>query len=323
MKVLQKSAKEDFIVLNFTDTQLTDGGAIHNEDNVKTILENTMQTLVSRVKPNLITVSGDLAVATHRDGYRVLADILDSFQIPWAFVWGNHDNEKGAKEIEKVVEEYLTRPYCLYERGDSRLGNGNYVIAIEEDGKIVEGLIMLDGHDTQPYVGEDGKEYSVWARLSMEQLAWYEEQVNALKRLGCTDTTVITHIPIYAYKEAFAVAFNEKLDKKAVTLAESYERNCWKEGYRESVGVCYEEISSYPTDDGVFEFIRKLDSTKTIICGHDHINNTIISYQGVRFVYGLKTGRGCYWHKDLNGGTVLRIGSEGVIDVYQEYVEVK
>ncbi len=46
MKVLQKSADEDFIVLNFTDTQLTDGGAIHNEGNVRTILINCVFIMV-------------------------------------------------------------------------------------------------------------------------------------------------------------------------------------------------------------------------------------------------------------------------------------
>ena len=36
----------------------------------------------------------------------------------------------------------------------------------------------------------------------------------------------------------------------------------------------------------------------------------------------MKTGMGCYWAPDLNGGTVLKIDSDGVKSIYHEYVDV-
>ena len=70
-----------------------------------------------------------------------MADFLDSFSIPWAPVWGNYDNQDGPEFINTVVSHYLTHPLCVYEKGDPSIGNGNYVIAVEENGKIVEGII--------------------------------------------------------------------------------------------------------------------------------------------------------------------------------------
>ena len=59
-----------------------------------------------------------------------------------------------------------------------------------------------------------------------------------------------------------------------------------------------------------------------IIVGHDHNNNWIIRHKGIRFVFSLKTGPGCYWEPALNGGTVLKITSNGIGDIYHEYVAV-
>ena len=71
----------------------------------------------------------------------------------------------------------------------------------------------------------------------------------------------------------------------------------------------------------MFDVITELGSTKHILCGHDHINNFIIRYKGVKFIYGLKTGNGCYWNPSLNGGTVFRITENGVTDVRHQYVD--
>ena len=84
----------------------------------------------------------------------------------------------------------------------------------------------------------------------------------------------------------------------------------------------YEGIGSYGVDDGVFEIIRDSGSTKHVIVGHDHVNNWMINYQGVKLVFSLKAGAGCYWTPVLNGGTVLQIGSDGAECVYHEFVDV-
>ncbi len=319
--IILKKGSTDFRILNLTDPQLSDDEWTSPKETARrNILMQTVAELVGRVKPDLITISGDLACAGQFEAYRRLADFLDSFRIPWAPVWGNHDNQDGPEAVEQVVVEYMTHPYCLYERGAPALGNGNYVIAIEEDGKIVTGLIMLDSHDRAAYIDDDSAEKDDWARLIPAQLDWYREQVAMLQAKGCHDTAMILHIPIYAYRTAFRAAIRDDLtvDSAIAKLGDG-----WNEQHSDAVGVCLEWISSYPLDDGVFEAVKELGSTRHIICGHDHVNNTIIRYEGVKLVYSLKTGPGCYWTPILNGGTVLTVASDGIADVRHEFVNLQ
>ncbi len=317
---LKKEPGKDFILLNLSDPQLGDGEWAEGHPN-RRILEKTVEELVRRVSPDLITVSGDLAWAGNDLAYDMLAALLDSTGIPWVPMWGNHDNQGGADYIESVVKRYLTHPLCLYERGPAGLGNGNFVIRIEENGVPAEGILIMDSHDRAPYVNEKGEESSEWAKIIPEQIDWYREQIAALAADGCRETSLFMHIPIYAYREAHAAAEKPGIDPKSVTPAMADTPDVWNPGYESSFGVRHEGICSYPADEGMFDAILELGSTKTLVAGHDHVNNTVIPYRGVTFVYSLKAGPGCYWEPTLNGGTVLRIGKNGVKSVEHEYVD--
>ena len=168
MKVLKKQPGKDFIILNLTDPQLGDPEWAEGHMN-RAVIEYTVAKLIERVKPDLITISGDLAWAGYTLAYDLLAELLEQFQIPWAPVWGNHDNQGGAECIDRIVNRYMAYPHFLYEKGDPAIGNGNYVIAIEEDGKIVEALVMVDSHNRVEYVREGREEDTTDAKLIPEQ----------------------------------------------------------------------------------------------------------------------------------------------------------
>ncbi|MBR4761599.1 MAG: hypothetical protein IK086_03085, partial [Clostridia bacterium] len=147
--------------------------------------------------------------------------------------------------------------------------------------------------------------------------------VAALKDAGCGDSVLITHIPINAYLAAANAAFKINRPDKSVTLARSYGKDVWNVGYEDSYGVYHEPISAYPEDEGAFDLIRELGSTKNIVCGHNHINNWVVNYNGVRFVFGTKTGIGSYFEPDINGGTAIYVNQNGVSSVCHEYVDIK
>lgn len=321
MRILKKNPYKDFIILNLTDPQLDEAewGEGHHH---RKILEYTIAQLVERTKPDLITVSGDLAWAGCDHAYGMLAELLEKYQIPWTMVWGNHDNQNGAEYIERIVTKYVQYPHCIYERGDSALGNGNYVIGVEEDGKLAEALIMMDSHDKNDYVDKDGNQTQVWAKLTSAQLDWYRQQIRELKEKGCASATMIVHIPIHAYVTASRMAYKSCVEQKELTIAQADGTECWNAGYEDSVGVQYENISCYPEDDGVFAVIKEEGLTKRVIAGHDHVNNFMISYDGIQLIFALKLGAGCYWDARLNGGTVLKVGKNGVYEVRHEYVDV-
>jgi len=319
MLFLEKSPKKDFIVLNLTDPQLGADEWAQDHRNGK-ILRYTVDKLMEKMQPDLVTVTGDISHAGGYEAYDRFADMMEGYGVPWAPVWGNHDNQGGESFIDGLAERYMERPHCLYEKGDPSLGNGNYVIAIMETGKPVEGLIMMDSHDRMPYVNEQGETTKVWAKLLPDQLIWYRQQVKALTDMGCHSTSMFMHIPIFAYTEAWDAAFNSSMRPEAIGIEESYGDDCWNNGYTDSFGVKYEDICSYPVDEGAFDVIRELQSTKHIVCGHDHVNNFVVCHKGVKFVYALKTGAGCYWKSRMSGGTVLQIGSSGAYKLWHEYI---
>lgn len=321
MKKLFKQIDKDFKVLNLTDTQLSDKEWADGHQNRK-ILEYTIAELVKQVQPELITISGDLAYANSDHAYKMLADYLDSFGIPWAPVWGNHDNQGGAEAVNRIAEKYLTYKNCLYEKGNPAYGNGNYVIVIEENGVPVEAILMIDSHDHMPFTDENGEEKLTWSKLTEPQLEWIRAELESLKANGCKDATLIMHIPIYAYREATKAAYKDNIDLQNITLQMADGSDVWNEGYTDSIGVQYEGIGSYVYDDGVFELLKRSEIAHRVICGHDHVNNWKIHYNGIHLIYSLKTGAGCYWNPILNGGTVLKINENGVYDVEDVFVDI-
>ena len=315
----EKKQDKEFTVLNLTDTQLSNGEWAEDHKNRK-ILEYTVSELIKRTSPDLITVSGDLAWAGHDHAYDMLASFLDSFGIPWAPVWGNHDNQNGEDYVKSVADRYKEHPLCVYEDGPVEMGNGNYVIRIAEEGRTVCAFIMLDTHDRAPFVNEAGETENAWGKLRPCQIEWVETICAQLKKENCTDAVIVQHIPIHGYRLASVAAYKEGIDHKALTVVDSMGKECWNSGYEDSVGVQHEGVASYPADEGALETLKRTGIVKHVVAGHDHINNWIICYDGIKMIYALKTGAGCYWDPVLNGGTVLKIGSEGVTSVYHEYV---
>lgn len=62
-------------------------------------------------------------------------------------------------------------------------------------------------------------------------------------------------------------------------------------------------------------------STKNVICGHDHVNDFSLVYEGVRLTYALKTGNGAYWVEggSQSGYTQLTISETGSGSINQIY----
>lgn len=325
MITIFKAPDRDFTILNLTDTHLTNEEWVEGHP-FRRIFTTTVHSLIERVHPDMITITGDLTMVDNVESYEMLADFIEGFEIPWSIVWGNHDNENPPEVIAKAVESFHKRKHFLYESGDPALGNGNYVIKIEENGRPVTSLIMMDSHETIWIPNENGITERVYAKLIPEQLDWYREQVKQLKQLGYNESMLMMHIPIHAYVQAFAAAFNNDFDLNDVrnNHPEIFATEaCWKDGYKESTGVYLEDAGCYPFDDGVFEVVKEMDHTRYIVSGHEHRNTFMIPYQGVKFIYSLKTGPSAYWQPDINGGTVIRISSNGICDVHHEFVDAQ
>ena len=99
---LQKTPGEDFVILKLTDIQDNDFLDIGR----RKYTEQTITELVERVKPDLITMTGDQIWAPFvKYSLDDLIEFMDSFKIPWAPVNGNHDGE-GNVDLKAAAEKY-------------------------------------------------------------------------------------------------------------------------------------------------------------------------------------------------------------------------
>ncbi|MBO4950961.1 MAG: metallophosphoesterase [Clostridia bacterium] len=323
MIVLNKKTDENFKILHVTDLHILPNEWKEGHE-VRNSVIKTVNELVDRVKPDLITHGGDFSSAKYPECYTKFASFLDSFGIPWTTVWGNHDNDCGEKVTRDYAEQFMECKNFVYEHGPEALGNGNFVIGIRQNGKIIHSLIMMDSHNRLEYTDNKGDTIKVYAKLTDEQLAWYGERMDELEKAGCKESTLMCHIPIYGFKYAFVKVYNYMYDyPKNIKYKDSIHGECWYEGYRnDAFGVRYEGECSYPEDDGVFRILKDYGSTKLVVCGHDHVNCTCVKYDGITLLYGLKTGRGSYCDESLNGGSVIEIDGDGKTHVRHEFVEL-
>lgn len=294
---LEKNPDKDFVVLNLADVQLSDDDPYGEAGKSA---EATITKLVADTQPDLITLTGDNATGVF--AYTWLIALLDSFNIPWAPVMGNHEGQGCPDEFWCAYELANASKNSLFKFGPLDMGYGNYIINVTENGKIIHTLFMLDSHNNGIFTTDTGEEVSGYDNVWQNQIDWYEWAVNgiAAETGNVTESTVFMHIPLVQYRTAYDLAPSGGAVLEFGSRGES-------------------ECPS-PVDNGFFAAMQELGSTKNVIVGHDHVNDYSVVYEGIRLAYGLKTGYGSYNETTINGGSTLTIGSDGVGTFASHYV---
>ena len=318
---LQKDPNEDFVVLNLTDIQLED---LETYNEVGAGAKAMIAKLVEEQQPDLITLSGDNAWASM--AYIEMVNYIDSFNIPWAPVMGNHDGQGCISEFW-CARLFDKAENCLWKFGPKDMGYGNYIINITENGEVVHTLFMMDTHSDAIWEDENGKEAEGYDHLWENQIEWYKWAVNGIAaQAGKTvESTVIMHIPVVQYTTAWNMVSGEfNYDDETVGRApEAYNVEITSADGHTAVakwGKRGEPCCPPPVDNGFFDVAKDLGSTKTMIVGHDHVNDFAVVYDGITLAYGVKLGEGCYFEAGMMGGTTLTIGSDGAGTLENHYL---
>lgn len=306
---LEKTPGEDFVVLNLTDIQLDDD-EVYGANG--TCAQELIAKLIEAHDPDLITLSGDNAWGTV--AYLDLIKWLDSYGIPWAPVMGNHDGQGCISEFW-VAYQLANAEHCLFEFGPKDMGYGNYIINVTEDGDIVHTFFMLDTHSNAEFTLEDGTVVEGYDHLWENQMLWYEWAVKGIEDLAGhkVESTAIMHIPVYEYIEAWDMVSIKNPDGTSKLNPEFADI---------ATGECGEACCPAPVNNGFFDLCKDLGSTKTILVGHDHVNDFVVNYEGITLAYAVKTGYGCYYDPDIIGGTTITINADGNAKLTQHYYDV-
>jgi len=260
---------------------------------------NQIRSLVTQTKPDMIFMTGDLVYGSFDDAgttFEWFCNFMDSLEIPWAPVFGNHDNET-ARGVEWQCERLASSKYCMFERGNVT-GNGNYTVGIAAGGELVRVLYMIDTNGC----------------AGMTPAGIYPDQVEFVT-VSCENIAKACGRKI----PAFAAFHIETKDFATAARAKGYitdERSSCiigvdvpsKDG---DFGMNYEGCEvRYKTMGDHLEMFKNC-AVDGVFTGHTHNNSTCISWEGIKWVYGLKTGQYDY-HVPCNmGGTLVTLEDGG------------
>lgn len=290
---VEKQKDKNFVIMNLADIQISDFDSIK----AKNTLHNEIDYLIKTIKPDLITLTGDQTWSNENLlSIRKIIKWLDSYKIPYAPVFGNHDygNSKNSAtaELNYICDLYEKSEYCLFSRGPSNLGSlGNYVINIMEEGKIYKTLYMLDSGYTE--------------QITTEQIEWTKWNAEGIKKANngtYSSAMCFMHKPLPEY----TYAYNKYLSG----------------GDAEVIGDVYRHYSLSGSKQNGFFNVAKECGVLDIVCGHQHGNNFTLKYNDVRLTFALKTGQlGGYYNDgivNLNGATSFVLGEN--VEIKNTYV---
>ena len=329
--LLEAPEDRPFRILQITDTQAIDCSQKRFEGRVecghlltdRELYENCfyyIEKAVERTEPDLILFSGDITYGEFDDSGRTLTRIIaymESLGVPWAPVFGNHDNES-TKGVTWQCSRFEKAVNCLFKRRDLT-GNGNYTIGISRGGWLTRVIYMLDSNGCgcatyYAYLPSFGR-YNMTEKVrpqpgfGEDQIAWVASDAKAV------DRAVGYRVPKFAVFHIPCVEFYYSAYKKGYLSVDPKKTPQFDEGFviNDPTGVDFGEKHG---TDIFFDAPGLWDTFKThgfdgVFCGHVHTNDFSIVYEGVRLTFGLKTGVYDYHRDDMLGGTSVTLPEDG------------
>lgn len=281
----------------FTILQLTD--LHYHLPHMTKDTDERVKKLVEANNPDFIVITGDSVYGPTNVMYtKHVAELMDSFEIPWAIVYGNHDDE-GKADKYWMGSVYENSKYGVYENGPCNIGGtGNYAVNLTKDGQPFYSLIMMDSNRVTPYNGKN--EYG---SFTPSQVSWYSWLQQGLVDNGYDKSMMFFHVPFPEYLDAY----------------EAWEQS----GFDPSIGSGSknEGVCSAPYNPGMFNKILERGATTHVFVGHDHVNDFTVNYKGVTLTYGVKSSKQFYFDEQMIGGTVIKISPDAQVTIERQYTE--
>lgn len=283
---------EDFKIMHLTDVHIG-GGVLSASEDKKAF--NAIAAMVHAEKPDLVVITGDISFAVpwsltlnNEHAHSMFIRFMENLGVYYTVTFGNHDSEKYNFHNRQAVADFYSDEslkYCLFDRGPAEVyGECNHTITVRNTyGFIIQSLVMID---TNAYTDEDPLGLGwVYDNIHEDQIAWYRstvEKQTAYNRqlgdkLGSTEAVpvvkslVFMHIPIMEVRDA-ANLYLEESDEVIY------------HGGKIGESAPYVYPSEMP--EQMFETMLELGSTQAMFFGHDHLNNIVLEYKGVKFSYG-------------------------------------
>lgn len=279
--VLRFGSDRTFTIVQFTDTQ--------DDQDMDPRTVRLIEAVLDHVGPDLVVFTGD----NLRSGPQTPQDVwdaihhfarpVDSRGIPWLMAFGNHDEDHtsltGVDE-KAMLEHYMSFPFNVNQPGPAGVhGTGNmHALVLASDGDEPRfNVWALDSNryvpDTiagQPLRAAGLRAYD-WIRHS--QVNWYYRTSRELEaRYGRpVPGLMFFHIPLPEFQLM------------------------WRNpGVHGVVGEKNEDVAAGAFNSGLFAALLERGDVKGVFVGHDHVNDYVGDYFGIRLGYAANVGYGTY-----------------------------
>ena len=334
--IIDFPAGKDVTVLQITDTQMQTMAGVRNQRRANQVRNaffkdlpddfdfrvwRYMDEAVAETQPSLIVLTGDNIYGELDDSgemWLALVEKMDSYQIPWCVVFGNHDNES-AKGVRWQIEQLMNSEYCIFRQGNVA-GNCNYNLLIRQGGKAKYLLYMLDSNGCKVIPNNPGEGMladNVDIALIQQkqgfrdnQISWMYNSAKGIREAyGEVPTLMFYHIPTSDVTDLVKEKYGDAVGDSP------FEPD--QEG---DFGHAY-EITQGASCSTFLYYAKKVGCVGMFV-GHQHKIATSIMCDGVRLTYGLKTGTYDYHSQDMLGSTLITLPVDGS-DFEVEYIYSK
>jgi hypothetical protein len=282
--VLEQNYLSEYRILQLTDIHLTQTSNVSESFKILT-------STINASNPDLIVISGDSFFLASAKNVRDFMDFFDSFNIPFAYIYGNHDYQ-GYYKHGYIQEKLLETKNALFiNPPDNVYGDSNYIINLQQDNKTVWQIYLIDSNSYDFY------EYTGYDYVHQDQIEWYKKEVELANNVP---NVTFLHIPFPEFADAY---------------------KGYQEGIYAGFGTNLEGVYSPKYNSGFFKVLKDLGVCKAVAVGHDHINNSTINYQGVYLSYGIKSTREIYHDDSTIGGKVLILNDDKTVSFEEVFYE--
>lgn len=253
-------------------------------------LYDSLTETIEATNPDLILLTGDLVYGEFDDNGTMLESLIvkmESFGIPWAPVFGNHDNES-AKGVDWQCQQLENAEHCLFKQR-TLTGNGNYTVGIKQNGLLKRVFFMMDsngcgGMHSNSIANGHSKRIDGFGQ---DQIDWSINLAEEIKETSPdTKISYAFHIQIYAFKDAYAkYGFANSGTKENPINIDKLENKA-----ESDFGYIGRDLKG-PWDTSYTFYNRmKAVGVDSIFVGHEHCNSASVVYDGIRFQYSQKIG---------------------------------
>lgn len=313
--------KSELNVLQISDLHI---GAKDERERQKDLI----QRVVLNSDCDFFVITGDVFTFADKYTAKEMLTFFDSLGMPWTLTWGNHDEQCYfsvdwiSSYLEELSKKQGSNLYFRDFRNDNVYGNANFAINVMKEGKLFEQLIIMDSNRYNFLTPK-------YDYIKPDQIQWYKDLVNYTKNKfndgKIYDSLLYFHIPLPEWRNGMA-KFDGHLDQNGA-IEEAYIQTPiylhTKKGFTTQKVKQYQlEGCGAPNyNSGFFDVIKQTGSSKAISCGHEHINNFILDYEGVYLCYGVNTSDRIYFTEKLVGGRIIKVNSNHGLTFYDHYEE--